>query len=124
VIDPACATASMVENATGYMLTADSMRWMWQSYLGGAATDDPYLNPSLAEDLSGLPPALVITAEFDPLRDEGEAYAKALSDAGTPAKASRYDGQIHGFFSMHALAPQSAVALAEAAHSLRAAFAG
>jgi acetyl esterase len=118
VTDVACATPSMTENATGYMLTADSMRWMWATYLGGA-TADHYASPASAPDLSGLPPALVITAEFDPLRDEGEAYAAALQAAGVPVEVVRFDGQIHGFFSMHGLAPQSKVALDLAASALR-----
>jgi acetyl esterase len=125
VTDVGCATPSMTANATGYMLTADSMRWMWATYLGEAAADagsDPYASPAAAADLAGLPPALVITAEFDPLRDEGEAYGAALAAAGVPTEVVRYDGQIHGFFSMHALAPQSKVAIDVAAEALRRAF--
>jgi acetyl esterase len=123
VIDPACTTGSMTANATGYMLTSDSMRWMWQTYLAGASTDDAYVCPAAAKDLHGLPAALVITAEFDPLRDEGEAYARALVDAGVPTVVSRYGGQIHGFFSMYAVAPQAKAATDEAVRSLRRAFA-
>jgi acetyl esterase len=125
VIDVACATPSMTSNGTGYMLTADSMRWMWSTYLGGAAaSNDPYACPSAATDLAGLPPAHVITAEFDPLRDEGESYAAALRAAGVATEHVRYDGQIHGFFSMHGLAPQSKVAIEGACAALRRAFAG
>ena len=64
----------------------------------------------------------MITAEFDPLRDEGEAYGAALAAAGVPTEVVRYDGQIHGFFSMHGLAPQSKVAIDAAAEALRRAF--
>lgn len=73
VIDPSCATESMRTNGRDYMLTSDSMQWMWSLYVG--KEDDftnPYAAPRFAHDLSGLPPALVITAEYDPLRDEGE----------------------------------------------------
>jgi acetyl esterase len=123
VIDVACSTPSMTSNGTGYMLTADSMRWMWSTYLGGEdRSSDPYACPAAAADLRGLPPAYVVTAEFDPLRDEGEAYAAALRAAGVPTEQVRYDGQIHGFFSMYALAPQSKVATEAAGAALRAAL--
>jgi len=94
-------TASYRENADGYMLTLGSCRWFWSNYLN--SDDDarnPYASPLLADDLSGLPPALVVTCEFDPLRDEGEAYAERLRAAGVPVKLSRYDGMIHGFLWM------------------------
>jgi acetyl esterase len=124
VTDPACNTPSMAANATLYMLTAASMRWMWASYLGETGDpDNPYAAPARAESLAALPPALVITAEFDPLRDEGEAYARRLAAHGVPVTISRYGGQIHGFFSMYALAPQARVATAQAVRALRRAFA-
>lgn len=124
VVTPACATESMTTNGTGYMLTADSMRWMWAAYLAGAGRhDDPYVAPIAAASFAGLPPAVIITAEFDPLRDEGEAFARALAAGGVPTTVSRYGGQIHGFFSMYALAPQSFVATEQAARALRRAFA-
>ena len=123
VIDPACATASMTENATGYFLTADSMRFMWSLYLADPAQgDEPYVNPMRAAGLSGLPPATVLTAEFDPLRDEGEAYAEALAAAGVAVACRRFDGQVHGFFSMHAFAPAARTGTDYAAEALRTAF--
>ena len=73
----------------------------------------------LAADHQGLAPALVITAEFDPLRDEGEAYATMLEAAGVPAKATRYDGLVHGFFGMGALVPAALPAVEEAGAALR-----
>ena len=101
VTDCTLSSGSMEENAEGYLLTADSMRWFVDHYLGTTIDPkDPIVSPLHADDLSGLPPAHVVTAEFDPLRDEGEAYAARLKDAGVPVTVKRYDGQIHGFFSM------------------------
>jgi acetyl esterase len=83
----------------------------------------PYAAPSLAADLHGLPPALFITAECDPMRDGGEQYGQRLVEAGVPATVSRYDGMIHGFMHLNTLVPQADQALAEAILALRAAFA-
>jgi acetyl esterase len=94
-------TPSYRENAEGYFLTAASMAWFWEQYI--SADQDrahPYAAPINAPELGGLPPALVITAEFDPLRDEGEAYAERLRAAGVPVTCTRYDGTIHSFVSM------------------------
>jgi acetyl esterase len=93
---------SMVENAEGYFLTRAAMQWFYSHYLGAAqdAAKDPSVSPLYADDLAGLPPALIITAQFDPLRDEGEAYGRRLQEAGVPVTVSRYDGQIHGFFGL------------------------
>jgi acetyl esterase len=99
VIDVARNTMSYRENATGYYLTAQHMQWYWEQYLGPADGHDPYASPIYA-DLAGLPPALIVTAEHDPLRDEGEAYAEALQRAGVDATARRYAGMFHGFFNM------------------------
>jgi len=121
VIDPACDTKSMVENATGYMLTTESMREMWGFYLGdGANRNDAFLAVSKAADLSGLPPTLVLTAEFDPLRDEGEHYASLLDAADVDTKLVRYDGVIHGFLGMREIVPAANEAMAETAAFLRA----
>lgn len=90
---------SMVENADGYMLTTAAMQWFWDQYLTDPSeADNPYACPMRAPDLSGLPPAVVITAEYDPLRDDGEAYAERLRQAGVPVVVRRYEGMIHGFF--------------------------
>ena len=77
-----------------------------------------------AENLAGQPPALVITAEFDPLRDEGEAYGRRLQEAGVDTTISRYDGMIHGFFGMVGIMDKSAQVMEEATAALRAAFTG
>ena len=117
-------TGSYVQNADGYLLTMDGMKWYWNHYLSSDAdASNPYAAPLAAKDLSGLPPALVITAEFDPLRDEGEAYAKKLRDAGVDATATRYDGMMHGFFGMSAVLDKGAQAVAQASSALMAAFA-
>jgi acetyl esterase len=123
-VDAEMSYPSLVENGEGYVLTADSMRWFWGHYRGDADARDGYLSPLYAADLSGLPPAMVITAEFDPLRDEGEAYAKLLEQAGVPTVAKRYDGQIHGFFTLSGLFPAASTAVAEAAAALKGALAG
>jgi len=94
-------TSSYLNNGDGYMLTRDMMKWFWNHYLETEElADDPYVSPLRAKDLSNLPPALVVTAEFDPLRDEGEAYAARLQQAGVNVKTIRYAGMIHGFFRM------------------------
>lgn len=89
---------SMIDNAEGYLLAQRDMVWFTDHYLGpGHDGRDPRFNLSRVDDLSHLPPALVITAEYDPLRDEGEAYARALEQAGVAVAQIRYDGAIHGF---------------------------
>jgi acetyl esterase len=116
-------TLSYRENADGYLLTKDAMVWFWNHYLSGEAEgNNPLASPLRADNFRDLPPALVITAEFDPLRDEGEAYAAKLRNAGVPVTLSRYDGMIHGFFSLGAVFDQGQHAIAEAAAGLRAAF--
>ncbi len=118
------STASYHDNATGYSLTQAGMRWFWDQYLADDAdAANPYAAPAQAANLSGLPPALVITAEFDPLRDEGEAYAVLLRNAGVPTQATRYDGMIHGFFAMPAVLDQGRRAVNEATSALKASLA-
>ena len=76
------------------------MHWFWQHYLNNSAeAESTYASPLRAFDLRSLPPALVVTAEFDPLRDQGEAYALRLQQAGVPVTCKRYDGMIHCFLS-------------------------
>jgi acetyl esterase len=121
---PSAGTASYRDNAEGYFLTAKMMDWFWNHYCGKSADlGDPYLCPLRAKSLKSLPPALVITAEFDPLRDEGEAYAARLREAGNRATLTRYPGMIHGFFGMGGLLTKARTATKEAADALRAALA-
>jgi len=116
-------TPSYRENAAGYFLEVDGMRWFYDHYLrSDADRADPRASPLRARDLRGLPAALVITAEFDPLRDEAEAYAARLREAGVPVTLTRYHGMIHGFFGMAPLLDQGKQAIAEAAAALRAAL--
>jgi acetyl esterase len=123
VTDHGYDTPSYRENADDYLLTKDAMVWFWNHYLGSESDgNSPLASPLRADNLRDLPPALVITAEFDPLRDEGEAYAAKLRDAGVPVMLTRYDGMIHGFFSLGAVLDQGKNAMAEAAAGLRAAF--
>jgi acetyl esterase len=98
------------ENAAGYFLSRDDMRWFWDHYVPERAERDAFTaSPLRARDLAGLPSAHVVTAEFDPLRDEGEAYATRLSEAGVPVSLKRYDGWIHGFFGMAPILPRARV---------------
>jgi acetyl esterase len=95
-LDPALETPSAIEFANGYRLTRANMRWFWRAYLG-RAQPTPEAAPVLADDLSGLPPAFVVTASHDVLRDEGEAYAVRLRASGVPAEIVRVEGTLHGF---------------------------
>ncbi len=98
VTDYSFDTPSYKENADGYFLTKELMQWFWQHYLSTPEEgSDPMVSPLRIEDLSGMPPAVVITAGFDLLRDEGVAYAKRLQDAGVVVHAKHYPGMIHGF---------------------------
>jgi acetyl esterase len=117
-------TPSYRENADAYLLTKDSMQWFWGHYLANDSDgQNAYASPMRARDCRRVPPALVMTAEFDPLRDEGEAYAARLREAGVPVEVKRYNGMIHGFFSLGHVMDQGKKAVADAAAGLRAAFA-
>lgn len=94
-------TLSYHENADGYLLTRADCIWFWQNYLSrDEDSQDPFACPGVAEDLRGLPPALVITAAFDPLRDEGEVYGYKLRAAGVPVEGHRFQGMIHNFIAL------------------------
>jgi acetyl esterase len=104
VTDARRDTTSYRENAEGYFLTASGMAWFVEHYLAGdqGSEDDPRVSPLLASDdaLAASPPTLVVTAEFDPLRDEGIAYAQRLAEVGVTTSHVLFHGQIHGFFSL------------------------
>jgi acetyl esterase len=125
VTDAAQDTASYCQNREGYLLSAHDMAWFWDCYLGPDGDPaDPFASPLRAADLSGLPPALVVTAEYDPLRDEGEAYARHLDGFDVPVVVHRFDGMIHGFVGMEQLVPEADAAMHRAGTFLRAALAG
>lgn len=123
VIDRNFETRSYSENADGFMLTREAMRYYWRTYQPDESqADDPRACPIRASSHAGLPPALIITAEFDPLRDEGRAYADRLRAAGTPVEYHEYPGVVHGFFSSAGVIDRGKEALQEAAAALREAF--
>ncbi|MFQ5513208.1 MAG: alpha/beta hydrolase [Myxococcota bacterium] len=113
-------TPSYRENASGFLLSRELMIWFWDRYLTEPAqATHPWASPLRERDLAGLPRATVITAELDPLRDEGETYASRLQRAGVPTQQTRYDGMFHGFFSMSDGLDAGRRALAEASDRLR-----
>ena len=123
VTDAGCNTSSYREFGVGHGLTAASMQRFWNLYLDGADGLHPDASPLRSDDLAGSPPALVLTAECDPLRDEGEAYAVALRDAGVPVEARRVPGTLHGFWRWLAAAEVSRRTVAEVGAVLRRALA-
>ena len=122
VTDHAFDTSSYRAFGKGYALTETAMRWFWSQYLAHPDQGDKPLASPLRADLHGLPPAFVLTAEFDPLRDEGEAYAAKLRAAGVRVQARRYDGQLHGFFQMGGVMDRGKQAIDDAAAALRTAL--
>jgi acetyl esterase len=101
IADHSFATASYSENAEGFGLSREVMAWYWDQYLDRPEDGrSPLASPLRAESFAGLPPALVITAGYDVLRDEGLAYAERLRNAGVPVELAHYPGMIHGFLQM------------------------
>lgn len=120
VCDAARDTESYRANRAGYLLTASAMAWFWDCYLGPDGDPlDPFASPIRAADFDGLPAALVITAEYDPLRDEGEAYARHLDGFDVRVELQRFDGVIHGFLGMEALVPEADAAMTRIGTFLR-----
>ncbi|MBD0690246.1 alpha/beta hydrolase [Streptomyces sp. CBMA123] len=118
--DRAADTPSLREHDDPLLFNRRSVDWYWGHYLADPADGaSPYASPLRAADLSGLPPATVLTAEYDPLRDEGEQYAEALRAAGVPVELRRYRGVPHGFFAMAGTLDAAAEAQAHAAARLR-----
>jgi acetyl esterase len=117
----ALETGSYREFVQGYGLTRATMAWFREQYLAGPEQSrEVEASPLLAEDFSRLPPALVVTAEFDPLRDEGEAYAERLQAADVPVKLTRYRGMVHGFVQLRGVIGASQTAMLEIGEFLRA----
>lgn len=112
--------APRLENREGYFLTAENMEWFTDQYLPDRAQRrHPDASPLLAKDLSGLPPAHILTAEYDPLRAEGEAYARNLQAAGVPVHLHRFEGTIHGFLAMYPMVGKGRRAITEFAGAIR-----
>jgi acetyl esterase len=119
VLDHNFETESYLRFAEGYFLTRDAMRWYWAQYLGRDDGTSADASPLRATDLSGLPPAIVLVAGCDPLRDEGLAYATKLDEAGVEVTVLRYDGMIHNFIRFAASIDRAAQALTDVAALLR-----
>jgi acetyl esterase len=117
-------TESYKANGEGYLLEAEQMRWFFDCYTAGGNIDpaDWQISPLRAPDLRGLAPAIVITGEYDPLRDEGEAYTERLRAAGVAVESRRYDGMIHGFFGCPGAFDASVEAMGQVGTALRRAF--
>jgi acetyl esterase len=114
---------SRVENATGYRLTAKGNEWFMSQYLNDVnEAKNPLVSPLLADNFKDLPSACIITSEYDILRDEGEDYARRLSESGVKVCLKRYDGIIHGFFNMQATLEEARDALALVCTNLQAIF--
>jgi acetyl esterase len=123
ICDCAMDTMSYAENGSGYFLTAPDMAWYWDAYMGGADPTMPLASILRSPDLAMLPPGLIVTSQYDPLRDEGEALAARINQEGVPTECVRYEGAIHGILT---LAPQSALsarAIDKATEVLATAFA-
>ena len=111
-LDRNFSTDSYRANATGYGLSTQAMQWFWEQYLqGNAHDDDPYAAPQRAQSFAGLAPAIIITAQYDPLLSDGENYLAALKDAGVSATYQKFDGMIHGFFTNLAVTPTATTAI-------------
>lgn len=120
VTDAVFETGSYRENAEGFLLSRRAMQWFWDHYVPDPADRTlSYAAPLRAPDLEGLPPALIQTAEFDPLRDEGEAFAAALRSAGVDVRATRYEGLIHGYFGLEDAVGAARTAVQEAVDYLK-----
>ncbi|TCI30053.1 alpha/beta hydrolase [Exiguobacterium sp. SL-10] len=114
---------SLIDYANGYLLDEGLIRWFRQQYFHDESElMHPYASPIFSDHLGGLPPTTLLTAEYDPLRDLGRAYANKLISLGVPVTYQNYDGLIHGFVNYYTYVPEARRAVKEAAHTLRTAF--
>ena len=121
-VDLEMSYPSVRENGEGHFLYATDLAWFSEHYTAGHDRRDPYVSPLYAADHAGLPPAYIVTAEYDPLRDEGEAYGLLLEKAGVPVQVRRWDGQMHAFFTVVGVYEAAEPALREAVAALRTAL--
>jgi acetyl esterase len=122
-LDARCDTDSYHRYASGYLLTADMMRWYWRQYLAGEAHgDDVRASPARQRDLRGVPAATIHVAEYDVLRGEAERYAAELATAGVGVQLVRWPGQVHGFLLGQGSDPDADTAVAEGGKALKTAF--
>jgi acetyl esterase len=122
VLDHDFGTRSYLEHGSGYLLGREEMIWFWDHYAPVAQRDDPRASPLRAADVSCAPPLLLISAEYDPLLDEGRAYAARLAKAGVPVEIQHYDDVTHGFFRLTGLVDRADEAVARAGEAIRAAL--
>lgn len=117
------SSLSQQEYSSGYLLERDSIEWYKKQYISKNQDPmDPRISPLYAHDFSSLPPALIITAEYDPMRDEGETYAQKLKSAGVPTELKRYKGMVHGFFQMEGILDETRLAINHVGETLKTHF--
>ena len=123
VTDHDFGTPSYGRYAEGFLLAREAMRWYWGHYVPDVGRrDDPEASPLRAVDLRGVAPAVVLTCEYDPLSDEGEAYARRLANAGVPTVHRCYEGLVHGVIRMAGITPRAWELIDDSARALREAF--
>ena len=119
MLDPSLSFPSVQENGQGYGLDREALEWFWRMYLPDGAAERYAVGSPLSEPAAGMPSSIVVTAGYDPLRDEGEAYARRLRSAGVPTTTLRYDSLVHGFFGWGSHVPAAQSAISEICAVLR-----